>query len=120
MALGCDSPETKTTFPLSCPRAVRTSTCGAIAAAPATAAPFTKLRRSSAMSSSSRGVWDSQRARLERGAIDLIGPGQGQLGDEEHAPRVLVGRPVRQCPFLPRLLGKPRARPRPHAFDVAL
>src|SRR6185369_5147622 len=49
MAFGFDSSETKTTLFLSAPRAVRTSTCGATAAAPATAAAFTNVRRSMIM-----------------------------------------------------------------------
>src|SRR5215470_7856950 len=105
MAFGFDSSETNTTLFLSAPRALRTSACGAIAAAPATAAPFTKLRRSMNMSSSSGGIWSGQRARLERRAIDLVRPGQRQLGHEEHASRMLVGRAVGQRPFLHALLG---------------
>src|SRR5215470_9508131 len=105
MALGFDSSETNTTLFLSAPRDLRTSTCGATTAAPATAAPFTKLRRSMNMSSSSDGIWSGQRARLERRAIDLVRPGQRQLGHEEHASRMLVGRAAAQRPSLHPQLG---------------
>ena len=46
MAFGFDSSDTNSTLFLSWPRAVRTSTWGAATAAPATAAPFTNVRRS--------------------------------------------------------------------------
>src|SRR5215813_9347642 len=49
MAFGFDSSETNTTLFLSAPRAVFTMICGATAAAPATAAVFTNVRRSMVM-----------------------------------------------------------------------
>ncbi len=52
------------------------------------------------------------RARSERRAIDLVRPGQRQLGHQEHAPGMLIRGPVGQRPLLHGLLAQARARAR--------